>query len=147
MGIEAISGIAGLGGSGKIGLSDTDITMKCIEQIIASKDLDGDGCLNVNEVGFTEELFKGIDSDANKKISNSELMEGLTHYQQNAKVFEELLSSAGAVQSASGTRSGNGGVLGTGIDQAQLLQTLANTPEAQKFMADASAKLQAQSSK
>ena len=147
MSIEAISGIAGLAGSGKLNMSDADITMKCINQIIASKDLDGDGCLNVNEVGFTEELFNGIDSDADKKISSSELMEGLNHYQQNTKVFEELLNSAGAVQSASGTRSGNGGILGTGVDQSQLLQTLANTPEAQKFMADASAKLQAQSSK
>lgn len=149
MSIEGISAISALGGSGKVNLTDVNLDMKTIEQIVASKDFNGDGYLNVHEVGFSDDLFEGMDMDADQKLSSTELLQGIQRYQENAKVFENILSSTGASQ-MSGTQLplpiGNGQHPGQkgpgGIDQAQLLQTLANSPEAKNFMAQAAEKLQ-----
>lgn len=149
MSIEALSAVGAIGGtsgSGKVHLSEANLDIKTIEQIIASKDFDGDGYLNVHEVGFSDDLFEGMDMDADNKISSTELLQGLQRYQENTKVFEEILSSTGADQISPAAKThapnaGGKGLLG-GVNQAQLLQTLANSPEAQNFMAQAAEKLQ-----
>lgn len=149
MSIEGISAISALGGSGKVNLTDVNLDMKTIEQIIASKDFDGDGYLNVHEAGFSDDLFEGMDIDADQKLSSTEFLQGMQRYQENSKVFESILSSTGAAQMSgkqlplpimNGQQPGQKGP--GGIDQAQLLQTLANSPEAKNFMAQAAEKLQ-----